>query len=83
MNSQFFKLSKKKTGFLVISSYLPCKTSFMKLQKSPRNLNLIISICQLNIAIKYKNCTLLQLLPLQGFILKILSRGEGIVTQRG
>ena len=30
-----------------------------------------------------RNCTLLQWLPVQGFILKILSRGEEIVTQRG
>ena len=30
-----------------------------------------------------RNCTLLQCLPVQGFISKILSRGEGIVTQRG
>ena len=30
-----------------------------------------------------RNCTLLQWLPVQGFILKILSRDEGIVTQRG
>ena len=27
-----------------------------------------------------RNCTLLQCLPVQGFISKILSRGEGIVT---
>jgi hypothetical protein len=30
-----------------------------------------------------RNCALLQWLPVHGFILKILSRGERIVTQRG
>ena len=56
MNSQILlNYQRKKNGFLVISSYLPGKTGFMKLQKSPRNLNQLISICQLAIAYNYKN----------------------------
>ena len=39
MNSQILlNYQKKKTRFLVKSSYLPGKTGSMKLQKSPRNL---------------------------------------------
>jgi len=49
------------------------------LGKEPKKLKYIEAYCPRGSQF-LRNCTLLQCLPVQGFISKILSRGEGIVT---